>query len=111
MAEPSLGLQLAADHLVLVRSILQRHIPGYRVWAFGSRATGHLLKRFSDLDLAVEGELTWEQRANLSEAFEESLLPMKVDVVETKLLDPDFHRRIAGDFMPVQPAGESHLFS
>ena len=97
------SLHLSPDHLEIVRSILRREVPGIRVWAFGSRATGYLVKRFSDLDLAVEGGLTWDQRARLVEAFDESLLPIKVDLVETELLTPEFRERIAKDFVPVQP--------
>jgi predicted nucleotidyltransferase len=99
----SAGLHLAERDLELVREILREHIPGRAVWAFGSRATGgRMLKRFSDLDLAVDGELTWKQRAALREAFEESLLPIKVDVVELGLVEAEFRERIVGDFVVVQ---------
>ena len=96
------ALHLSPDQLRLVESVLARYIPGRGVWAFGSRATGHLLKPFSDLDLAVEGELNSEQRAALTEAFEESILPIKVDIVEMNLLDPEFRGRIERDFVAVQ---------
>jgi predicted nucleotidyltransferase len=85
-----------------VCEILRRIVPENRVWAFGSRATGRMLKRFSDLDLAVAGTLSWSQRADLTEAFEESLLPIKVDVVELDRLDDDFRQRIEKDFVIVQ---------
>ncbi len=91
------GVHLPEEQLELVRGILRQNIPGKRVWAFGS-------KRFSDLDLAVEGELTWAQRAQLAEAFEESLLPIKVDVAELDLLTREFRERIERDFVAVQMA-------
>jgi predicted nucleotidyltransferase len=92
----------------LVRSILKQHIPEKTVWAFGSRATGgRLLKRFSDLDLAVEGKLTWEEHATLAEAFDESLLPIKVDIVELGQVDAEFRGRIEKDFVVVQGAASS----
>jgi predicted nucleotidyltransferase len=86
-----------------VCSILREQLHGKRVWAFGSRASGRRLKRFSDLDLAVEGKLTWPERAQVSDAFEESLLPFKVDVVELDMVDADFRERIVKDFVLVQP--------
>ena len=98
----SVSLRLPKDQPALVRVILQKHVPGKGVWAFGSRANGGSPKRFSDLDLAVEGELTWGQRAGLTEAFEESFLPIKVDIAELDLLTPDFQERIERDFVPVQ---------
>ena len=35
----------------IVHDILQRHVPGHEVWAFGSRARRRV-KPYSDLDLA-----------------------------------------------------------
>jgi type I restriction enzyme, S subunit len=31
-------LDIRPDHLQIVQAILQKHIPEYEVWAFGSRA-------------------------------------------------------------------------
>jgi nucleotidyltransferase substrate binding protein (TIGR01987 family) len=96
-------LHLPEHELELVRTILKEHIPGKTVWVFGSRTTGgRMLKRFSDLDLAVEGKLTWQESAGLTDAFEESPLPIKVDVVELGLVDAEFRERIEKDFVVVQ---------
>jgi len=96
-------LHLPEHELEQVQAILRQYIPGRAVWAFGSRATGsRMLKRFSDLDLAVEGKLTWEERAGLEEAFDESPLPIKVDMVELGLVDAEFRERIEKDFVVVQ---------
>ena len=50
-------LDLEPRHFAMVLDILRRRVPERSVWAYGSRATGRHLKRFSDLDLAVEGKL------------------------------------------------------
>ncbi len=98
-------LSLSEQDMRIVHEVLQTVIPGREVWAFGSRATqSRMLKRFSDLDLAVEGKLTWPERAGLAEAFDESLLPIKVDVVELGLVDAEFRERIEKDFVVVQGA-------
>ncbi len=91
-------------HVALVHQILQKVIPDRTVWAFGSRATGRYLKRFSDLDLAVEGRLTWRERSTLAEDFDDSALPIKVDIVELDMVDEDFRERIKRDFVLVQSA-------
>jgi len=93
----------------MVRAILNKLLPDVPVWAFGSRATGRNLWRFSDLDLAIGSELSWRTRGLLSEAFEESDLPMKVDVVELPIVDSEFVDRIRRDFVPVQVGNRSAL--
>lgn len=86
-------------------AILREHLTDHAVWAFGSRATGERVWRFSDLDLAVGGEaLPLGERARLVEALNESLLPFKVDVVELAMVTPEFRARIEPDFVPVQDA-------
>jgi predicted nucleotidyltransferase len=93
--EPSEWVSLAA--------ILSEHLSGRRVWAFGSRATGRLVKRYSDLDLAIEGkELTLREAALLEEALDESRLPFKVDVVQLATLTPEFRKRIEPEMVLVQ---------
>jgi predicted nucleotidyltransferase len=76
-------LDLAPEHLAEVRNILQLHVPGRTVRAFGSRVQGNA-KTFSDLDLAVMGDthLEFRQQAALKDAFAESNLPFRVDVVD-----------------------------
>lgn len=97
-------LRLEPNHLAIVQEILHRHVPDRPVWAFGSRASGKYLRKFSDLDLAVEGELSWHQSASLTDDFDECLLPIKVDVVELGSVDPSFRKRIEKDFVVVQEA-------
>jgi len=105
-------LSLSDVDMQIVHEILQAVIPGRRVWAFGFRATrSRMLKRFSDLDLAVEGKLTWTERAELAEELDESLLPIKVDVVELGLVDAEFRERIEKDFVVVVGVGSNQSCS
>ena len=76
-------IDLEPQYLSTVKAVLDAVVPGVCVSAFGSRVTGRA-KRHSDLDLALQGEqpLDWRQLASLREAFEESDLPFRVDVVD-----------------------------
>lgn len=76
-------LDLTPHYLDEVRRVLRIHVPGRTVRAFGSRVQGNA-KPFSDLDLAVMGEtpLDFRQLAALKDAFAESNLPFRVDVVD-----------------------------
>ncbi len=98
------SIALLPGELEIVKAALARHIPGRRVWLFGSRATGRHLWRFSDLDLAIEGSLTWTERADLGEELDESDLPMKVDLVETGMVDASFLALIRPHFILLQDA-------
>lgn len=97
-----MGLQLDDQSLAEVRKILDDLAPKLKVWAFGSRATG-TAKRFSDLDLVLEGEepVAYATIAKLKHAFSESDLPIKVDVVDWNALDPEFRAAIAEQRVPV----------
>jgi predicted nucleotidyltransferase len=91
-----------------VRAILKEHVSDCEVWAFGSRATSGA-KPFSDLDLAVisSAPLPTRRLALLANAFEESDLPIKVDVVDWRSTSPALQQRIAAHHeiicRPVEP--------
>ena len=89
--------------LEIVRSILARFVPEREVRAFGSRVTGSE-KKFSDLDLAVMGELPLPSSvlADLDEGFRESDLPFKVDVVDWATTKENFRRIIEQEYVVVQ---------
>lgn len=96
-------IDVRPDQWQIVCRILQRHVPGYAVWAFGSRATG-TAKPYSDLDLAVIGDrpLPLSVRAALAEAFSQSELPWKVDIVDWATADDAFRRIIDDSKIMVQ---------
>jgi predicted nucleotidyltransferase len=62
---------------------------------FGSRATGRST-RASDLDLGIDvgRPITLAERADLEEAFSQSRLPMKVDLVDMATAASTFTQRI-----------------
>jgi len=84
-------------------SILSARLPGRKVWAFGSRATGRRVKRFSDLDLLIEGDsLSFREAALLDEDLDESRLPFKVDIVDMSAITPSFRARIEPEMVLLQ---------
>jgi predicted nucleotidyltransferase len=84
-------IDLSPPHLEIVKQILSRHIPQHTVWVFGSRVGGKV-KPHSDLDLAVLGDSPLEIQVlgGLREAFEESDLPMRVDIVDWAAITDEF---------------------
>ena len=88
-------IDLSPAHLEIVRAVLLRRVPGVPVYAFGSRATWQA-RKFSDLDLALvpEEALDWRVLARLREAFEESDLPITVDVIDWNQAGPEFKQQV-----------------
>ena len=103
-----MSIDLEQRLLHQVRTILQAYVPDCEVWAFGSRV-GSAAKRFSDLDLAIVSAAAIPTRrlALLTNAFEESDLPIKVDVVDWQSTSPALRQRIAEHheiiFRPTEP--------
>ena len=106
MPEPP-HIDIRREHWAIVREILQKHVPQYAVWAFGSRAKW-TAKLYSDLDLAVitDQPLSLETLANLSDDFSASDLPWKVDVVDWATTRAAFREIIDRDKVVVQVAPE-----
>lgn len=91
-------LDIRPDHLKIVQNILQEFVPEREVWAFGSRAKW-LAKEYSDLDLCILGKapLSFRILGLLEEAFEDSDLPYKVDVVDWATTSEGFRKIIEQD--------------
>jgi len=96
-------IDLSPQHLETVRAILDRHVPRCEVRAFGSRINGSA-KNYSDLDLAVvaPSKLNPDTLRYLKEAFEESDLPFRVDVLDWNETSADFQKVIEKDYEVVQ---------
>lgn len=91
-----MSIDLEARVLQQVREVLRAHVPECEVWVFGSRVT-NAAKRFSDLDLAIVSPTALPVRrlALLASAFEESDLPIKVDIVDWRSASLSFREQIA----------------
>ena len=90
-------IDLPMDHRRLVLDILRAHLPhSAKAWVFGSRATGRA-RRYSDLDLAIDAgrRLTLDEIAGLAEAFSDSDLPYRVDLVDWHDIDERWRQTIA----------------
>jgi type I restriction enzyme S subunit len=92
-------IALPAEHRRLVLNILRTNLPrSTKVWVFGSRASGRA-RRYSDLDLAIDAGrlLTLDEIAELTEAFSDSDLPYKVDLVDWHNIDDRWRQTIMAE--------------
>ncbi len=88
-------IYLKADHLKLVLDILNKHVPDREVRAFGSRTDLNASEN-SDLDLVIMGAapVGWRIMSALRNDFEESLLPIKVDIMDWNDIPENFKNNI-----------------
>lgn len=107
--EVTTDIILPPEQLQLVLSLTQAYLPGVEIWAYGSRVRGNP-RRYSDLDLvafAAHGQSS--QVHNLREAFEESDLPIRVDLFLWDDLPDSFHHQIEQQYAVLQHAGGNAL--
>ena len=96
-------IDISPENWQIVREILQRYVPDREVWAFGSRVKW-TAKEFSDLDLAIIGDtpLSIALTADMKEAFQESALPFKIDIVDWASITPSFRQVIQATKIQIQ---------
>lgn len=108
----SISLDLPKKYLEQVEALLRAHVPNAEVWAYGSRVTGGGHEA-SDLDLVLRNPKNPQETTGalyeLKEAFIESNLPIRVDIMDWARVPVSFHREIEQAHVVVQ-TGESDNF-
>ena len=99
------------DREVVIR-ILDEHVPGCEVRAYGSRVKWRA-RQHSDLDMAVKdtASVGLFALANLRAAFEESDLPFHVDVMDWEKIPENFRKEILSKSVVLQKAGPGRDWS
>ena len=104
-------IDIKSAHLQTIKRILAEHVRDCEVRAFGLRVKGKA-KVYSDLDLAVvcQDDLGAERLRHLKEAFEESDLSFRVDVLDWNRTAESFRKVIEQDYEVVQrPIGSTAM--
>ena len=90
-------LDLPRRYREQIEALLREHVPGVEVWAYGSRVNGRSHEG-SDLDLVLRGpdlkRIDSGQLMDLTEALEESNVPIIVQTHDWARLPERFHREI-----------------
>lgn len=96
-------IRIAENHLAMIKEILRAHAPDCEVRAFGSRLTDKA-KSYSDLDLVVIGKKKIERKIMiaLKEAFEESTLPFRIDLLDWRRISDNFKKIIQKNYIVIQ---------
>lgn len=96
-------IDLSVEELETVKNLLKEYVPGCEVRVFGSRVNG-TTKPYSDLDLAIvaEDKIDNQQMSFLQEAFVESDLPFRVDLLDWAQISAEFREVIEKKFEVIQ---------
>jgi predicted nucleotidyltransferase len=96
-------IDIADKALQLVQAILRKHLPACEVRAFGSRVNGNS-KPYSDLDLVVIGpqKIDLKTMFQTEEAFAESVLPFRVDLMDWHTISENFQKIIDQKYELIQ---------
>ena len=96
-ARPADRLHLLPRHREMLLALLQEHLPGIEVWAYGSRVNGQSHDG-SDLDLVLRSpdlqEIPIGRVGDFREALQESNIPFLVEARDWARLPKGFHREI-----------------
>lgn len=78
-----------------IRATIRTYLPdsGYRVFIFGSRASDRH-HPYSDIDIGIKGDqpVGRESLMKIQESFDNSSLPIRIDIVDFSRVSPDFSR-------------------
>ena len=96
-------IDLSPYQLEIVLNILKKHVPQFEVRAFGSRYKW-TAKDYSDLDLVIVGNAILDRKIiyDLQEAFSESDLPIRVDVLDWYAISDEFKQIINQGYEVIQ---------
>ncbi|MBQ5610908.1 MAG: nucleotidyltransferase domain-containing protein [Fibrobacteraceae bacterium] len=99
-------ISLDSNHLETVKRILELHFNGLEVLAYGSRVSGVNLTPDADLDIVVVSEkpISLEDMISVEQAFAESGLPFRVDIVDWAKLPESIQKAIKKENEVIQEA-------
>ena len=99
--EATPSIDLPEEQRAQVRHIIRQRLPQARVWVYGSRARGSA-RRYSDLDLMLDDHgrpIAASVMGSLDEDFDESDLPIIVELHDLAQTDERFLARVRKDFL------------
>lgn len=96
-------IELTNEQLDIILDILNKYVPDVEVRAFGSRYKGNA-KKYSDLDLVLVGKnkIEFELMCKIKDAFEESVLPFRVDILDWHRISHEFKKIIEQGYVVIK---------
>ncbi len=101
-------IDVEPNDLSIVKKILAKYVPESEVRVFGSRVKGNA-RKFSDLDLAIVCDVALDPNLmiDIKNAFDESELPIKVDIHDWRSIGQSFQKIIEEKYEVLQLNNQS----
>ncbi len=93
-------LDLDEKYISFIKETIGNVLPNAEIFIYGSRTQGKAYE-YSDVDIALKGDISFEDLLNVRALFENSTFPYKVDVVDLRTLDKEFLRIIKKDLYKI----------
>ncbi len=89
-------IDLEDKYVEFIKTTILSVLPDVEIFIFGSRTQGKAQK-YSDVDIALKGDIPFNELLKIRGIFENSTFPYKVDIVVLDSLKPDFLKIIEND--------------
>ena len=93
-------IDLEDKYVEFIKTTILSVLPDVEIFIFGSRTQGNA-RKYSDVDIALKGDIPFECLLKIRALFENSTFPYKVDIIDLKSLTPDFFKIIEKDLCKI----------
>ncbi len=93
-------LDLDAKYVSFIKETIGSVLPNAEIFIYGSRTQGKA-REYSDVDIALKGNIPFDSLLNVKTLFENSVFPYKVDIVDLNSLDEGFLNIIKDDLYKI----------
>lgn len=93
-------IDLEDKYVEFIKNTVYSVLPDVEIFIYGSRVQGKA-RKYSDVDIALKGDIPFDDLLKIRGIFENSAFPYKVDIVDLDSLKPDFFRIIEKDLYKI----------
>jgi len=94
-------IDLEDIYIEFIKNTISAVLPDVEIFIYGSRVQGKA-RKYSDVDIALKGEIEFKDLLKVKALFEDSTFPYKVDIVDLDNLKPDFLNIIKNDLHKIK---------
>ncbi len=94
-------LDLADKYVAFIKKTIFSVLPNVEIYIYGSRVQGKA-REYSDVDIALKGNIAFNDFLKVKALFEDSTFPYKVDIIDLAGIKPEFLNIIKNDLYRIK---------